>query len=146
MNRIFYAIIFGILSFANILNAQIGVNFGSGMVSTGQTVDVDVTLDDFENIILMQFSVNWDPNDFIFNDILNLSTTLPEFSAGNIGTPSAPAVDEGQLTLSWNKFDTSPESLPDDHRLFTIRLEAVGNPCGETPIDVSNIPRIIELL
>ena len=72
MDRIFYAIIFLILLLPIGSKAQIGVNFGSGTASPGQTVDVDITVDDFTNIVLMQLSVNWDSLEFVFDDILNV--------------------------------------------------------------------------
>ena len=91
----------------------------------------------------MQYSVNWDSTQFHFNSILNVTTTLPQFTeAGNIGTPeSAASVDEGELAISWSKTNTEPESLPDGHLLFTLRLDVVGDPCDESVVLVCSVFR-----
>lgn len=148
MKKIFFLFLLVSLYLTNNLNSQITVNFSDESGNPSSTVDVDITLDDFNQIVLMQYSVNWDSTQFHFNSILNVTTTLPQFSeAGNIGTPeSAASVDEGELAISWSKTNTEPESLPDGHLLFTVRLDVVGVPCDESGIFLSDDPTLIEVI
>lgn len=148
MKNISILLILVSLHFTNILNSQITVSFSDDNSSAGSTVDVDVTLDDFDQIVLMQYAINWDSSQFHFNSVLNVTTTLPQFTEpGNIGTPpSAASIDEGEISVSWSKTNTEPESLPDGHLLFTIRLDAIGDPCDVSSIGLSNTPTVIEVI
>lgn len=129
-------------------NAQLKVNFSSDTIqAAGGTVDVDVFLTDFTNIVAIQFSVNWDPSVFSFNSVQNITTSLPQFSEGNIGTPvSAGGIKDGQLTVSWNQSSTEPANLPAGTKLFTIRLSGVGQNCTTTQVQITNTPRQIEVI
>lgn len=148
MKKIIFLLLTVVFLFSNKINAQLGVNFSGGSGSVGSTVDVDVTVDNFDEIVLMQWSINWDSMVMTFNSIQNVTSTLPQFTeAGSIGTPvSAVTLDEGEITVSWSKTNTEPESLPDGHLLFTIRFDMVGAPCDETDVDLSNTPTVIEVI
>lgn len=129
---------------------QLELSFNSSSVSSaGQDVEIDIIVEDgFDEIISMQFSLNWDASIFAFSSISNVTDVLPMFSeASNIGTPvSAQAVVDGQLTVSWSQTSTQPASLPDGTRLFTLVLSSVGPVCQGTSVDISNTPRIIEVV
>ena len=127
--------------------SQISIILTGGTVAPGETVEVDVIVSDFENIASIQFSINWDPNLLTYGSIENITSDLEQFSeTGNIGTPpSAIAVSEGQVTVTWSLDDSTPRSLADSTRLFTIRLNTIGNVCGQSDIIVSSNPRRIEI-
>jgi len=129
---------------------QMELSFNSSSVtSAGQDVDIDVVVvSGFDEIVSMQFSLNWDASVFEYGSIQNVTDVLPMFTeANNIGTPiSAQAVVDGQLTVSWSQSSTQPASIPDGTRLFTLRLSSVGNVCDETAVVPSNTPRIIEVV
>lgn len=135
----------GLFAIINLSTAQVTVKIDDGSADPGQIVDIDVTLDNFNDIILFQYSLNWDETKFTFNSISNVTTELEQFSAAaSIGTP--PSVDEGEITVSWSKTNTQPESLPDDTRLFTLRLNAIGDACDESTVRLSNSPTVIEFV
>ena len=129
---------------------QLELSFNSSSVSSaGQDVEIDIIVEDgFDEIISMQFSLNWDASIFAFSGISNVTNVLPMFSEpSNIGTPvSATAVVDGQLTVSWSQTSTQPASIPDGTRLFTLILSSVGPVCQGTSVDISNTPRIIEVV
>ncbi len=147
MNKILLACILS-LSVVFTAKAQVEFSFGSDSLSTpGGTVDVDVLISGFDDIISMQLSFNWDASVYSFSSIENVTDQLDEFNAGSIGTPdNAVVVQDGQLTLSWSGPNTAPRSLPDGTRLFTVRLNGVGSLCGSTQIQISNTPRVIEVV
>ena len=131
-------------------HGQLELSFSSATVtSAGQDVEIDVVVEEgFDDILSMQFSLNWDASVFAFSSISNVTDVLPMFSeASNIGTPvSAAAVVDGQLTVSWSQTSTQPASITDGTRLFTLILTSVGQIGAGTTIELSNTPRIIEVV
>ena len=129
-------------------SAQVQFSFTSDSLSTpGGTVDIDVRISGFQEIVGMQLSFNWDADAFSFQEIVNVTDDLDEFSIGSIGTPeNATAVQDGQLTMQWAGPLTEPRSLPDGTRLFTLRLLGSGPQCSATTLTISNTPRQIEIV
>ncbi len=129
---------------------QVELSFNSSSVtSAGQDVEIDIVVEDgFDEIVSMQFSLNWDASVFAYSSISNVTDVLPMFSEpNNLGTPvSAAAVVDGQLTVSWSQTSTQPASIPDGTRLFTLILSSVGPVCQGTSVEISNTPRIIEVV
>ncbi len=146
LRTLIFACIFSIASISS-LQSQISVVFTGGTAQPGETIDIDVSVSDFTEIVSFQFSINWDPTVLTYNSIQNVTTALEEFSEeGNIGTPpGAVAISEGQLTVSWNLASTDPRSLDDNTRLFTFRLNSIGSACDQTDILLSDMPRRIEV-
>ncbi len=147
MNKVLLTLL---LSFSIIWtgHSQIEFTFSSDTVNmSGKTVDVDVTVSGFVEIISMQLSLNWDASVFGFSSIENVTTDLADFSSSSIGTPdNAVVLEDGEITLSWSGPGTQPVSLPDGTRLFTIRLNGVGDLCSSTKVVLSNTPRDIEIV
>ncbi len=113
----------------------------------GSTVDIDVNVDGFTDLVVLQLSINWDSLVVSFNDVLNITTDLADFTDENIGTPDmAVAVDDGQLTISWTTLAPLGQSLADGTRLFTIRLDVLGDDCDNTNFIVTDMPRDIEII
>jgi len=147
MNKVLLALLLS-LSIVWDAQSQVQFSFGSDTISTSNgSVDVDVLISGFQDVISMQLSLNWDASVFSYSSIENITTELPEFTEGNIGTPeTAVVVDDGELTISWSRASTAPETLPDGTRLFTIRLNGVGALCSGTQVELSNTPRVIEVI
>ncbi len=104
------------------------------------TVDVDVSVKDFNDIVSMQFLIFWDSTVLSFASIENVTTALPDFNAGNIGTPTNTAQGiDGQVSVSWSQLSTLPFTLPDSTTLFTIRLNTTGAPCDSTEFTIGEI-------
>ena len=61
---------------------QLELSFNSSSVSSaGQDVEIDVIVEEgFDEIISMQFSLNWDASVFAYNSISNVTDVLPMFS------------------------------------------------------------------
>lgn len=145
MRNLFYS--FFLLSIFSISGfSQIQVDFTSAQATPGGTIDIDVNVRNFEQIVSAQFSINWDPSVFTYNTILNATTVLPNFAfveggLGNIGVPpGAAGIDEGEITVSWSEANTLPVSIPDNTLLFTIRLNAVGAACDMTTLTITDTP------
>lgn len=117
----------------------------------GSQVTIDVSVEDFDNLILFQFGILWDTDIASFNSITNVTGDLPQFTEdGNIGTPlnAGMSLDDGEIFTSWSLASTEPFSIPDGTVLFSVVLDIVGAECDSTQIDIGNLPpdRLIEVV
>ena len=123
----------------------------------GSQVEIDVVVSDWDNIAGAQFGILWDSLVLSYNSVTNVTTDLPELifdeSVGAVSSISTPVNQangfDGFIFFSWSRLSTEPFTLPDETRLFTIVLDAVGQPCDETSLftgdDPNNVFRIIEI-
>ena len=112
-------------------------------VDQGTSFNVDMTVASFEDIITMQFTVEWNPAVLQFQEVEDFGLTdldLPDFGV----SPSL--VEQGKLTLAW-----SPEvpingfSLEDSTILFSIKFLPIGNAGDTTSIVFSDDPTLREI-
>jgi len=116
------------------------LNFeANGTPEEGSTFDVDVRVADFDQLVGMQLVVGWDSLILEIDTLPFISTDLQDFDINAFSLPAQTAnMTRGQLRLLW--FSFSPQSLPDDHLLFTMRFNVLGGPCDSTTIGVVEFP------
>ncbi len=121
-------------------NAQnfLNVKMSKGAVNAGDSVSIDVSVTNFTLLVGAQFSINWDSTKFKFGKIENKinSAILP--GDLDIGFPPTTKIKNGQVTFSWNTINSA--SIPNDTRLFTIKLKAIGAECDSTTLVLSDKP------
>jgi len=134
-------IIFTLL-FSFSASAQLEVTFSTNSTPTpGGTVDVDVSVANFDEIVTLQYFILWDSTVLSFDTVINVTDVLEQFSAGNVGIPSPmTTLDDGQMSVSWSHSSTDPFSIPDNTTLFTVRMNVVGTDCDSTAVMIGNIP------
>lgn len=103
------------------------------------TVCIPVTVDNFTDLTSIQFSVNWNPANFQFSDILD-SGAFPD--AAVYDTTQA---NLGIVTVSWESSMTSGASLANGTPLFDLCLRAVGERLSCTRIDITSVPLPLEV-
>lgn len=114
--------------------------------STSEFTEVDVDISGFVNMLSAQFAVKWDPEVLEVQSVSNLSSDLPDFSTGSISLPEQ-TNEPGVIRLSWLSAAVEEVTLPDEHRLFTIKLKYVGEACDETLVEVGEAsPTIVEFI
>lgn len=139
------AVLLLVLSFS--MKAQLGINFSSTNVDQNSIGSIDVTVNNFNNLLGFQFSVNWDSLVGEYSSISNITNSLPGFDMSSFQVPGGNgSIRPGQLALVWFSSNGNPQTLPNGTRLFTINLRGIGQPCDSTLIDVSNIPVPIEVI
>ncbi len=107
----------------------------------GDSIEVDITVADFTDLIGGQFSMNYDSNVLNYRRLKNLNGIIPPpFVLG------PPNIDEGDLRFTWNDPGSNPQSLPDGSLLYTLVFDVVGDPCDSSVIEFSNDPIRIEIL
>lgn len=105
---------------------------GQATANKGDIVCVDVSVQDFENIVGTQFTVEWDPVQLAFNEIRNFALTGSLSSFGTL--PSL--LESGHVTLSWTDAQLAPITLTDDDVLFTLCFEVLAD-SGFAPVMVN---------
>lgn len=141
LSRLFLPLVFSLLATAS-LAAQ-SATFSLPVVSgcAGETVCMPITVDDFSDVVEFGFSLRWDPECLIFENVINRNTTVDGESLMDINTALSGL---GSMTAFWQQWDADAgetcEDLPtgltiaDDEILFEICF-TVDGPFG-TSCDV----------
>jgi hypothetical protein len=119
-------------------------NISSLDATHGQIIDVDFHVDNFSNIISVQYSVNWDPAVLKFRTIKNFNPNVPGLTSSVFGTPQN-LVDAGKFTLTWFESSVTPITIADGSLFFTVEFEVLGDPCDHSPVAITNDPLEIEV-
>lgn len=137
-----YKLIILFLFFANlIIQAQVTLKIGEISERQGDQVKVYVTAYNFDDVLGMQFSINWDPEllEFIAVDDINLQ----DLSGNLFGLPNEiPGTAPGDLSLSWLTADLNGLSVPDGTPIFSITFQHLLPQIAF--ISFSGFPTIIE--
>ncbi|MEL7219747.1 MAG: PKD domain-containing protein, partial [Bacteroidota bacterium] len=119
-----------------------GVDLGDGNFSLaevyalpGQDVCVPLTVNNFEEVIGMQFSINYNPDAVQYIGATNFTGLLPGFSSGSIGNPSP-----GSLTVTWNDPTANSSTLPDGTTLAELCFSITGASNIGSTLNFSSVP------
>ena len=141
-NQIFrsiLALLLMVCSFAAPLQAQVEINTESFTTSTENELVVVLKANNFEEIVGMQFSLNWDPTILEF-------TSLGEFGLEGMGANSfnTGPVENGELSVFWVENSVQGATLPDGSQLFSL----IFNKLSEVPTQlfIDNSPTKIEFI
>lgn len=106
-------------------------------VDPGMTIVADVKVDSFINLVGLAFSVNWDPAVLRYKEVTNVALEMNQFSGFNEGE----AESQGKFGLLWLASDIQQgETYADSTTIFSIVLEAIGNPMDTTSLQFSDDP------
>ncbi|MCB0640844.1 MAG: hypothetical protein KDC44_04355, partial [Phaeodactylibacter sp.] len=106
-------------------------------IMAGQQACVEISVDNFQDLVSMQWSINYNPSivEFDMAQALNLGGLAPS----NIGNPSA-----GNITVSWLSDDViNGTTVPDGTVIFELCFTGLSN--GTSPIDFSSTPTPVEV-
>lgn len=107
---------------------------GSSSVQAGDIVCVPLTVDNFENILGLEFSVNYDPAVLRFTEVKDFN--LQDLSASSFGLPGVGANQDGAIKLSWFDQAATGVSVADGTAIFVMCFEAIGT--GSTTVNVAS--------
>lgn len=109
-------------------------------VNSGNEVCLDITGNDLEGILGMQFSITFDNELLTFTDYTNLDPTL--FTPANFGNLS----DQGVITFSWVDPNLVGVSFTNDEILFSVCFMANSTVNSVTPVNIEGSPTAIEII
>ena len=140
---------------------NIGLRLGEGIVTTcvrplnlvasntsgnpGELVCVDVKVEGFDELIGMQFSMNWDSSVLQFEEVIP-TENLTNLNKSDFGTPDNGNIGPGRLTVSWTFLDPIDlgESLADGTSIFQVCFRVIGDCEMSTPFEFNSNPTRIE--
>ncbi len=135
------------------VSAQLEINFESAdtMPTPGSTINVDVTVGNFVDIVNLQYWVYWDSTVLAFDTITNLNTDI-DMKLEGFNYPGNPISVNGMMTqfpdgkigVSWQD-GVNTQTLDDGDVLFTITLDAVGMECDSTNMIIGDNPPFGEI-
>lgn len=107
-------------------------------------VCVDISVEDFSDILSMQFSMTWDTDVLSYTSIEIPETGLTDFNESVFGTANA---NQGMLALSWFESGAIDGiTLADGTVIFQVCFEASGDDGESSAIQFTNSPTPIEVL
>ena len=132
--RILHSIaIMVLLMAAQISEAQPVFNMSQHTAQQGQTVTIDVTVQNFTNINTFQFAIGWDNDVLEFQQVTNFNMAA-DISGANFNTPNDnPNLDI--VTTSVSVPDINGLTLANGARLFSLVFLVIGEPCSETDLN-----------
>lgn len=119
--------------FENFDNAEVVFESSGGAFTVGQEVCVDVTTNNFTDVVGLNLAVNWDTSLLQFNR-LDFSNGFFNQADINIDPDSI-----GYAIVAFFDLGLNPNTLPDGANLFTICFIATGE--GTTQVQFTDDPR-----
>ncbi len=107
----------------------------------GDNICAPVTVENFNNVGSMQFTIQWDPTVLEYVDIGGFNPALTGLSDGNFFANAA----NGTLSLSWFETSFGGVNLPDDSAIFEICFRVIGALGDRSPLTFINEPTPIEI-
>lgn len=109
-------------------------------VEPGQTIDLDVRVTDYQDIVSTSFSVFWDSMDLRYVGITNIPFGLSEDDAF-----STMDVSGGKVSFLYFDMSLTGNSLEDNEILFTIQLEVIGMDGTETEVTFGGNIEVVDV-
>ena len=104
------------------------------------SLNVDITVENFDNIAAMQFTLNWDPAVLLFSGRGSNPADL-ELNDGNFNLN---LTEQGRLPIAWFTNDLEPVSLPDGSTIINLTFLIISN--NPVEIGFGNDPTPIEFV
>ena len=148
MNRNFqfYTTVFIIFFAAIGAIAQPTIRVEDASTPANSNVTVDFTLDDIDNIMEIQFSVNWDINQLEYIEVASVNENL--FSGISLADFDESDLANGNLVFHWE--EDMPNSIgtfiQNGQLLFQLTFKTIGMEGDNIPLDVSNMPAPIIMI
>lgn len=111
-------------------------------ICPGDDFCMDVTVENFVDLVQTDFSINWNPSVIQFTGIQNQTTDLFGFGAGSINTTQA---NFGLLGVEWNDPSCFGDNLNDGDVLFTMCFSSVGGGGVNTTVSFTSNPTEIAI-
>ena len=105
----------------------------------GKVVCMGIGSADFNNMLSMQFTLEWNPEHLVFQEVNNFR--LPYFSRDNFG---AQFREQGKLTCVWIDNALEGITVQDGETLFDICFTTSGIAGSESPVFFSQNPTPFE--
>ena len=122
------------------LDGQVTFNLSDETVDPGASFCKDFAVEDFTDIVTLQFSLNWNPTIFRLDSVTNLNIPSPQSFLANFALASS-----GRLPVIW--FDPLGGGLSanDGVTVFSVCFTAIGTSQQCTNLEFTNMPLDIDV-
>ncbi|MBK8706032.1 MAG: hypothetical protein IPN33_22385 [Saprospiraceae bacterium] len=110
----------------------------------GDTVCIDLTVENIPSLLSMQLSIAYPEGPLDFIAVNNFQ--LPGMSAANFGVQGMPGIPPGRLTISWFDPTLNGAVLVDGDVLFSICFKITAPSGGNDVIEIVGTPTSIEVV
>lgn len=117
--------------------SDLRVSAGVERGDRNEEVCVDITVENFTDILSAEFIVEWDPNILQFTRVTNFAN-LPDLSMASFGLPSQTNIP-GLLSFTWFDNSLGNHSLPDGEVLFSVCFDLIGAPGSSSALSLSDL-------
>lgn len=107
----------------------------------GEAVCLDIISPDFNQIVSMQYTMQWDRKVLKYKGVQNFN--VPAMSAANFGPRTAP---EGKLTFSWYDPNVRGITLPAGTSLYQVCFDVIGESGSKAFFQFTDYPTITEIM
>lgn len=119
---------------------MISLSLGSASGKNGETVCIPITVNNFNGVTAMQFSIAFDPDFMDFVEAKNFD--LPGFSSNSVSAEQV-STDKA-LIVTWNTADGDPIDKPNGTKIVDLCFK-IKKSSGSSDVRFSDNPSIIEL-
>ncbi|MBP6448026.1 MAG: hypothetical protein KA341_14570, partial [Saprospiraceae bacterium] len=122
--------------------SQLSINISSVEVEQNATATVDVTVNNFTDLVTLAYSINYDTTKLEFVNFSNITNSLTGFSVANLTGPGGgAAVKKGQITFLWDDSSLAGKTVAANTRLYSINFKAIGAKGTSSEVFVTSTPR-----
>lgn len=124
------------------VQAQLTIMLPEMEVESGEVVDVEMKVREFNAIIGAQWSIEWNPD--ILEYIKIKEVNLTDFNDTSSLNVNLNKVMEGAIGIRWDDPSLQGNTLADSAVIMVLQMRVVGNPLDEDSIKFVNSPIPIE--
>lgn len=121
------------------LSAQVVFEVEETMVDRNDTVEVEVTTNNFMGVVGFNLPHTYDSTVLEFVDVINVNPDLGGLTAQGPGPGSS--LPNGQMVVNWFDQSTETVDLPNGATLFSIRFRGIGNECDTSVVNITDLGR-----
>lgn len=115
--------------------AQLTLSFPNIVADPDEQIDVDLKVENYEEIINIQFTMRWDPE--VIEYVSMLDTNFIDKNSLFFNEDNAP---QGFMQLLWTDFTLVGESLADGESLLKMKFKVIGNKGDTSWLEISDDP------
>lgn len=122
------------------VKTSLGIMIGQSSINQGAETCLDVKVKDFEKIVSIQHSINWDTKVLKFNRVQNIN--LEGASEASFGLTYT---ETGAVGFSWYDPKVQGISLAENTVIYQICFDAIGESGSSSTIRISSDPVQVEV-
>ena len=123
------------------------LSLGDAAACTDELVCIPLRAENFDDILQMQFSINYDPASLEFFDVFSYNEELIGFGPGSIGRPiPVGPLAPGDITVIWGDPLEEGVSLPADAIIIEMCFTVIAENDFSTTVTISSDPTPLEIV